>query len=214
MSTPVLIIGKSGSGKSASLRNLEPSITGIFNVLGKPLPFRSTLKSIESDSYGFIMERVVKSKADILVIDDAGYLITTQFMANQGNAKGNSSYAFYNQLACNFWDLIAAIRKIKNNKRIYVMMHDEKNEAGDIKPKTIGNMLDNKVVLEGLFTICLRCAVVNNRHVFFTQSDGFDVAKSPMGMFDELVIDNDLQLVDKAICDYYNIPRLVVAAAA
>jgi hypothetical protein len=84
-------------------------------------------------------------------------------------------------------------------------MHEEKSEQGDVKPKTIGNLLDQKVCIEGLFTICLRCVIRDGRHVFVTQSDGYDVAKTPMGMFDTFEIDNDLADVDARICKYYKL---------
>ena len=84
-------------------------------------------------------------------------------------------------------------------------MHEDVNEFGDIKPKTIGKMLDEKICLEGLFTIVLRCVMSAGEHKFITQSDGGAVSKSPMGMFADLSIDNDLLLVDNAIRDYYDI---------
>jgi hypothetical protein len=103
--------------------------------------------------------------------------------------------------------MIEAVRKIPEDKRVYVMMHEEQNDFGSIRPKTIGKMIDEKVCLEGMFTICLRCIVSNGKHVFRTQSDGLDVAKTPIGMFDDLEIPNDLAMVDKAICEYYGINK-------
>ena len=86
-----------------------------------------------------------------------------------------------------------------------MIMHEDANDFGAVKPKTIGKLLDEKVNVEGMFTICLRCMMENGQHVFHTQSDGNDVAKTPIGMFDTLTIDNDLALVDKSICEYYEI---------
>ena len=111
----------------------------------------------------------------------------------------------YNVMADHFYNLITAIQDSPEPSRVYIMMHEDKNDFGDIKPKTIGKLLDNQVCIEGLFTICLRAMVVNGAHIFRTQSDGFDVAKSPMGMFDSEEIDNDLSAVDAAICEYYGI---------
>ena len=208
---PILIIGKSGSGKSASLRNMPTKGTVVVNVLGKPLPFKNDLEIKQCDEYEMIQKiiRAGKTKAGEykrLIIDDAGYLITNQFMLNHAaGGTGNAVYALYNQMADQYWTLIREIQKAPGNARVYLMMHEDKNDMGDVKPKTIGKLLDEKVCLEGMFTICLRAMLDNGRHVFTTQSDGFDVAKSPMGMFEDEVIDNDLAAVDKAIVSYYNI---------
>lgn len=203
---PVLIIGKSGSGKSASLRNLDPERSIVVNVLGKALPFRNRLKTVQVADYGLISQSIGKAKYDVYVIDDAGYLITNEFMASHASTgAGNAVFSLYNQMADNFWTLIRTIQKNPAQSRVYLLMHEEKNDMGDIKPKTIGKLLDEKVCLEGMFTICLRATLDGGRHIFRTQTDGFDTAKSPMGMFDTETIDNDLAAVDKAICEYYEI---------
>lgn len=203
---PVLIIGKSGAGKSASLRNMPTRGTVIVNVLGKPLPFRSDLKIIQCDDYAKIAASINKGAFERCVIDDAGYLITNQFMLNHAaGGGGNSVFTLYNQMADHYWNLIRGIQKAPGNARVYLMMHEDKSDAGDVKPKTIGKLLDEKVCLEGMFTICLRAMVNNGKHVFRTQTDGFDVAKSPMDMFSSEEIDNDLAMVDDAIVKYYNI---------
>ena len=188
------------------MRNLDPSETALINVLGKPLPFKSKLLQGRTDDYKAIGEALERAKHKVFVIDDAGYLITNMFMRNHANTgAGNAVFGLYNQIGDRFWNLIAQIRNAPKDMRVYVIMHEDRNEHGDVKPKTIGKMLDEKVCLEGMFTICLRCMLSDGRHVFRTQSDGFDVAKSPMGMFDAIEIDNDLALVDKAICEYYEI---------
>lgn len=205
MAIPVLIIGKSGSGKSASLRNLNPEQTALINVLGKPLPFRGNFTQLVTDSYAKIGEVIRRAARDIMVIDDAGYLISNMFMRGHSSGGGNSVFSLYNQIGDCFWQMVEQIRKAPSQGRVYVIMHEDKSDVGDIKPRTIGKLLDEKVCLEGMFTICLRCVFTDGRHVFRTQSDGLDVSKSPMGMFDALEIDNDLAAVDKAICEYYGI---------
>lgn len=203
---PVLIIGKSGAGKSASLRNMPTQGTVVVNVLGKPLPFRSDLKVVHCDDYAKIAAAINKGAFERCVIDDAGYLITNQFMLNHAaGGGGNSVFTLYNQMADHYWNLIRGIQKAPGNARVYLIMHEDKNDMGDVKPKTIGKLLDEKVCLEGMFTICLRAMVNNGKHVFRTQTDGFDVAKSPMDMFSSEEIDNDLAMVDDAIVKYYNI---------
>lgn len=203
---PILIIGKSGSGKSASLRNLPEEGTVVINVLGKPLPFRNKLKTVQCDNYELIKRSISKAQYDVYVIDDAGYLITNNFMKDHANpGAGNSVFALYNKLADDFFTLVRKIQEIPTQARVYIIMHEDKNDMGDVKPRTIGKLLDEKVCLEGMFTICLRSIISQDKHVFRTQSDGLDVTKSPMGMFDSMEIDNDLNMVDMAIKNYYGI---------
>lgn len=205
MAIPVLIIGKSGSGKSTSLRNCTNNQDwGLINVLNKPLPFKGKIPQVVTDDYSVVMNTLAKSKAKSVVIDDAGYLITNYFMRNHSTkGAGNAIFTMYNTLADNFWNLIEFIKTLPEDKIVYIIMHEDVNEFGDIKPKSIGKMLDEKICLEGMFTIVLRCIQENGKHLFVTQSDGGAVSKSPMGMFESLEVDNDLLMVDKAIRDYY-----------
>ena len=207
MAIPILIIGKSGSGKSASMRNLDPKRVALINVLGKPLPFRGKFTQIVTDDYSKVASSIAsasKNGRDIIIIDDAGYLITNMFMRGHSNAgAGNGVFSLYNSIGDHFWNLIDLIRSEPSNARVYLVMHEDMNDFGQVKPKTIGRLIDEKVCLEGMFTICLRCMISDGKHIFRTQSDGLDVTKSPMGMFEELEIDNDLNMVDKKICEYY-----------
>lgn len=205
MAIPVLIIGKSGSGKSTSLRNCTNNPEwNMVNVLNKPLPFKGKIPSVVTDDYQQVMKSLAGSKAKSIVVDDAGYLITNYFMKNHSSkGAGNAIFSMYNTLADNFWNLIEFIKKLPDEKIVYIIMHEDINEFGDIKPKTIGKMLDEKICLEGMFTIVLRCVQENGKHLFITQADGGAVSKSPMGMFETLEIGNDLLYVDKTIREYY-----------
>lgn len=207
MAIPILIIGKSGSGKSASMRNLDPNRVALVNVLGKPLPFRGKFMQLVTDDYSKVAASITsapKKNRDIIIIDDAGYLITNMFMRGHSNTgAGNGVFSLYNTIGDRFWNLIEVIRSEPSNTRVYLMMHEDVNDFGQVRPKTIGKLIDEKVCLEGMFTICLRCMISDGKHVFRTQSDGSDVAKSPMGMFETFEIDNDLNMVDKKICEYY-----------
>lgn len=207
MGIPVLLLGKSGSGKSASLRNFQPGEVGIINVLGKPLPFKGKLPSVVTDSYDMVYAVISKSKTDSIVIDDAGYLMTNQFMRGHASTgAGNAIFSFYNDLGDRFWSLVRfVVEQTPENKIVYFIMHEDKNDFGDIKPKTIGKMLDEKVCVEGMFTIVIRSVFSNGKHVFKTQTDGFDVCKTPIGMFEQSEIDNDLKLVDTTIREYYEL---------
>lgn len=207
MGIPVLIIGKSGSGKSRSMKNCVGKDFGLIRVLNKPLPFRGKIP-------GNVCSDYVKIKAAVknpqwpksIVIDDAGYLITGQFMdGHNTTGKGNAVFGLYNQLADDFYRLVKAIAdEAPPDRIVYVIMHEDTNEYGDIKPKTIGKLLDEKVCLEGMFTIVLR-AVKEERYAFVTQSRDGAVSKSPDDMFPEVEIDNDLLMVDSTIREYYGI---------
>lgn len=206
MGVPVLIIGKSGVGKTASLRNFNKDEIGVVNVLGKPLPFVNDFKSITTDDYAKIKQTLLNSTVNTLVIDDANYLMTNQFMRGHGAGKGNAVFELYNQIGDNFWDLIRFVQlQLPEEKIVYLFMHEDKNDMGDIKPKTIGRMLDEKVCIEGMFTIVLRAIKEEGQHYFTTQSDGFDVSKTPMGMFDAPKIENDLRNVTEVIKKYYKL---------
>lgn len=205
MALPVLIIGKSGAGKSTSMKNCQNDNWNLIRVLNKPLPFKGKINGWFTDDYQQIMKYLFASKAKSIVIDDAGYLLTNMFMSGHSSkGKGNDIFAFYNDIGDYFWNLIQFITtKVQAEKIVYIMMHEEINDFGDIRPKTIGKMLDEKVCVEGMFTICLRCITEGQRHLFVTQSANGAVSKSPMGMFEDLTIDNDLAMVDKTIREYY-----------
>lgn len=207
MAIPVLIIGKSGCGKSTSLRNCTDNEEwNLINVLGKPLPFKGKVPQVVTDDYSMVMKCIAGSKANSIVIDDAGYLITNYFMRNHSSkGQGNAIFSMYNTLADNFWNLVEFIKKLPDEKIVYIIMHEDTDDFGNIKPKTIGKLLDEKICLEGMFTIVLRGIQENGKHLFVTQADGGAVSKSPMGMFENLEIDNDLLYVDAKIREYYRL---------
>ena len=208
MGIGVLVIGKSGSGKSTSMRNFKADEVGIINVISKPLPFKNenNLKTVNTDNYIDIKTVLQKSKAKSIVIDDAGYLITNHFMRKHANTGGgNAVFSLYNDIADSFWSLTEIVKTLPEDKVVYFMMHEDKNDFGDIKPKTIGKLIDEKVCLEGLFSIVLRAKKVDKNYFFFTQSTDNDVAKSPIGMFENLYIENDLKFVDNTIREFYGL---------
>ncbi|MBS6281342.1 MAG: AAA family ATPase [Lachnospiraceae bacterium] len=206
MGIPVLIIGKSGTGKSRSLKNCVGKDFGVIRVLNKPLPFRGKLPGNVCNDYGKI-KAAIKSPQwpKSIVVDDAGYLITGQFMdGHNTTGKGNAVFGLYNQLADDFYRLVQTVAEAPEDRIVYIMMHEEVNEFGDIKPKTIGKLLDEKVCLEGMFTVVLR-AVKGEKYAFVTQSRDGAVSKAPDDMFPEIEIDNDLLYVDNTIREYYGI---------
>ena len=209
-SVPVLLIGKSGTGKSTSMRNFENDEIAVINVLGKQLPFKSKIKNIvTTDDYNKVIENIQKTSRKTIVIDDAGYLITNQFMRNHSKGGGgNAVFAVYNELADNFWKLVNAIKNIDGGKTVYFVMHEDSDEAGNVRPKTIGKLLDDKVCIEGMFTVAIRSMFKDGKYIFRTKTNGNDIVKSPLGMFEEEEIDNDLKEVDKIIRDYYDLDKI------
>ncbi len=208
MGVPVLVMGRSGSGKSASLRNISETAF-VVNVNRKPLPFKNNenLKVMNCDEYLKIkgsLKAAYDKGIKVAVIDDAGYLMTSKFMDGHRQAKGNSQFDLYNEIADNFYSLIKSISaELPEDMIVIVTMHEEMNDMGYSKPKTIGKLLDDKVCIEGMFTIVLHAMKLDGKYVFATNTDGLDVTKSPIGMFEETYIDNDLQLVINRIREYY-----------
>lgn len=202
MGIPVLILGESGSGKSASLRNFEPEDVSIFNVAAKPLPFRKKLPMKATSDYGAIQKGIQASQKKSFVIDDSQYLLCFESFAK---AK-ETGYGKYTDMALHFYNLVQfVIRQTPPDVIVYFLHHTESDSnTGKVKAKTMGKMLDNQLTLEGLFSIVLMAYTDGKKHVFVTQSDGMTTAKSPMEMF-PAEIDNDLKAVDQAIRSYYEI---------
>lgn len=202
-SVPVLLIGQSGSGKSTSLRNFTKDEVAVVNVLGKPLPFKSDIKAPKLDKYDDILKAIAGTKKKTIVIDDAGYLLTNEFMG-KASIKG---YDKYNEMANNFFNLINGIKNIDGGKTVYLVMHDDVNEFGDVKPKTIGKLLDDKVNIQGMFTVCIRSMFENGNYIFKLKTNGQDCVKTPFGMFEEETMDNDLKAFDKVVREYYDLDK-------
>ena len=199
MGISVLILGDSGSGKSTSLRNFDIKEVGIFNVAGKPLPFKKKLNKYNNVNYDRILKSLKTPKVKKYVIDDSQYLMAFQ-MFDRAKETGFNKFT---DIALDFRNLIQFIvTGTPDDVIVYFLHHTEVTPEGKTKAKTIGKMLDEKLTVEGLFSIVLLCKTDGERHYFETQSDGYTTCKSPMEMFDK-EIDNDLKLVDKTIREYY-----------
>ena len=189
------------------MKNCVGKDFGLIQVLKKPLPFKGRFGGSVTRDYNVINRAVVsKQWPKSIVIDDAGYLITAQFMdGHNSTGKGNAVFTLYNDMADNFYRMIQNIADNAPDDRIvYIIMHEDTNDFGDIKPKTIGKLLDEKVCIEGLCTIVLR-SIHTDDYYFVTQARDGAVSKSPDDMFDSVEIPNDLLTVDNAIRDYYGI---------
>lgn len=210
MATAVLIMGESGSGKSASLRNFAPNEISVFNVTNKPLPFKqgkTKIPKIDNATYADIANALANPNKRAYVIDDAGYLLSFE-MFKRANETG---YSKFTDMAKNFFDMLDFINtKLPNDIIVYITMHTEDDsEMHRVKVKTIGKMLDQNLKIEGLFSIVLRAVQTEDGYKFVTRDDMVSTAKSPIGMWEEDMIDNDLKEVDRVIREYYDMKPLV-----
>jgi hypothetical protein len=201
MGIPVFLIGKSGSGKSTSLRNFPNDKYSLIEVDGKPLPFKSKKNYVTTDSYAKITELVSTAKSNSIVIDDSQYLMANEFMRR----SKETGYQKFNDIGSNFFNLINLIKSLPKEKIVYFLHHEEVDTYGNVTAKTIGKMLDDKVSLEGKFTIVIRAMYRDDEYVFSTKTDGQDTTKTPMEMFADAYIPNDLYVVDLAIREFYGI---------
>jgi hypothetical protein len=201
MGLPVLILGASGSGKSTSMRNFAPDEVGVFNVASKPLPFRTKLPLFNCSDYGKIMAAMQKSDKKVFVVDDSQFL---SVFANFARAK-ETGYGKFVDMALNEYNLIQfCIKNLPDDTIVYFLRHIDVDDGGRIHAKTIGKMLDQNLGgLESMFSIVLLAGTDGNEHWFETQSDGYSPAKTPLDMFKDRRIDNDLKAVDQTIRAFY-----------
>jgi hypothetical protein len=214
MSIAALILGSSGSGKSTSLRNLDPTKTLLIQCIKKPLPFKSAgwkkRVSMQDDgnviqtSDPVMIEKIMrKSPHDIVVIDDYQAVLINEILGR----SSEHGYTKYTDVAKGAWNIFNAAGDLADHRRVYIMAHTRTDEFGNIRMQTVGKLVDSTIVPEGYFTIVLRTEVTNGNYKFLTQTNGQDCSKSPMGLFKDLHIDNDLAQVDQDIQDFYSIPQ-------
>ncbi len=212
MSIAALILGTSGSGKSTSLRNLDPAHTLLIQCIAKPLPFRSagwTLRSktnangniFRTDNSAHIVAAMERSSADVVVIDDYQAVMVNELMS-RSTEKG---YEKFTDIAKGAWNVFNAAGKLAEHRRVYIMAHTQTDDFGGVRMKTVGKMVDQTLVPEGYFTIVLRTEIINGQYLFATQTNGQDCAKSPMGLFPEKHVPNDLAEVDATIFEFYGL---------
>jgi len=215
MSIATLILGESGSGKSCSLRHLPPDKTLLVQCISKPLPFRAAgwhkrQKNAAGEVVGNItqtasVEKIIaamqRSAHEIVVIDDYQAVLLNELMAR----SSERGYEKFVDIAKGAWEIFQCAGSLAANRRVYILAHTQSGEDGHVRMKTVGRMVDEKIVPEGWFTIVLKAEAVNGNYLFATQSNGKDCCKSPMGLFAEQHIENDLAAVDSAICGYYAI---------
>lgn len=204
MGVLVMVIGKSGSGKSTSLRNFSADEVGVFSCANKPLPFRRRLTVANTSDYASICASLQRNSRRAYVIDDSTYLM--QF-DNFKYAK-TKGYEKYVDMAVSFERLLEYARLTSPDTIVYFLHHPQFADDGTAKPQTIGKMLDNQLCIEGLFPIVIEACVQDGEHVFVTKNDGTNITKAPVDvetgerMLPE-VMPNDLKAVDTKIREFW-----------
>ncbi len=215
MAIPVMILGESGSGKTRSLKNLNPKETILIQPIKKPLPFRAkgwdkfdmTTKTgsvLRTDDYGLIKGICLnahKKGVKQVIIDDAQYIMLNESLRR----SDETGFRKFTDMAKGYVDLITTIANCESDLVVYFMTHTQTSEDGKIIAKTVGKMIDQQVCLEGLFSIVLRCMVSDGNHFFTTKTSGMDCVKTPEDMFESDQIENDLLNTTNAINEYYGV---------
>ena len=220
MAEDVFILGETGTGKSSAIRTLNPKDCAIINVMDKSLPFRNSneYNIFTTDSYPVIIDTLHQIDKEnpgrfIIIIDDFQYLMSNMWMRSLLDPKTkDSEFQKYKEIGYVAWDIIMQAKALSKNKIVFFLSHTDQDEHGRTRAKTIGRLLNEKVTLEGMFTTVLETVVhtdrpVEDRYKFRTQTNGSNTAKSPMGMFAESEIPNDLKLVANAIINYRNVTK-------
>lgn len=202
MGIPVLILGESGTGKTTSLRNFKAGELAVVNVVGKPLPFRGDFEMLSKTTDASKIQKFMKNAtAKSIVIDDCQYIMSFQYMRR---IKENG-WEKFNDLQSDFFNIIDSVGDLPDDVIVYFLSHLETKDDGRQKIKTIGKLLDEKITIEGMFTTVLKTHVSDGKYYFLTQNSGSDTVKSPLGMFTDFAIDNDLKYVDEKIRNYYRL---------
>ncbi len=199
----VYILGRSGTGKSYSMRNMDKDSFVVINVQGKILPFKGSGKvtMVNCDDSDDIVNYIKKYATlyKTIVVDDFQYVMANEFM-RRAMERG---YDKFTEIARHAWDIAECVRSLPKEVIVYIMCHTDTDNDGIERLKTIGKLLDEKIVLEGMSTIVLKTNVSDGKYCFITQNNGKDTTKSPAGMFPSYAIDNDLKYVDDKIRSYY-----------
>ena len=210
MSAAALIIGASGMGKSTSMRNMNPADTLLIQPVRKLLPFPNahewkifnpetkTGNILILDDPEKILSVIQKTSKKRIVLDDYQFVLINEFM-RRSKEKG---YDKFTEIAFNSWQIMLKAHELAEDKTVFFMWHPEEDEHGNVRAKTVGKLLDRHFEPHSTFSICFMAVKQDGKHYFQTQSNGTDPAKSPIGMFEDQYIDNDLNAIDTRIREY------------
>ena len=223
MATTILIAGKTGTGKTSAIRTLNPKETLILRVINRTLPFKyagiygkeqkNMLSTPTYDSVLKALEWADKQKhIKNIVITDGTYIIRQEYF-RKANQTG---YQKYTDMAVHMQQVLKAIQECRDDIKVFMEYHVESivtdSGATEYKPSTVGKLLDSQYnILENVDIVLftqpqyedkkITYGFVTNRTI---DRNGAEIpAKSPIGMFEEMFIPNDLALVAKAIDEYY-----------
>jgi len=216
------IVGATGTGKSSSIKHLNPEETYIINVAKKELPFKGSEKlyNVENKNYKEVddaneISRLLKTISDKaphiknIIIEDSNYIMGFNIVAKATEI----GFTKFSIMARDMVDLFRTARQLRDDITVFYLTHPEEiMDGGDVigyKIKTAGKLIDNQVLLEGLLTVCLYTSVEETKdgsaiYSFVTNRYKKMPAKSPAGMFNDVKIPNDLQLVVNTLNEYYN----------
>lgn len=200
MSRLVLILARSGTGKSTALRNFKKGEAVAILCSGKELPFKTDISTFVPKGYGEVQAAIEKATTPVVVLDDVNYLMSMEEMA----LAKVTGYAKFSEMALNMYNVFKAIMDKDTDQTFYLLAHSAELGEGEtqLRFKTTGKMLSDKIVLEGLTNIVIGADVIDGDFVFKVKTDGTGI-KTPIGMFDTPTVPNDLKEVDKTIKAYY-----------
>lgn len=202
MGMALFILGYSGQGKSASLRNFKADELALANVNGKPMPFRTRFNdTISTDDVDKIINFISATKCKTIAVDDTQYIMANEYM-RRAKEKG---YEKFTDIGQKMWKLIKSVEDIAPDKVVFFLSHIDTDDNGREKFKTVGKLLDEKINPEGMVSVVLKALSTDGKYMFATQTNGNDTCKSPIGLFDTMYIDNDAKYVDSAIRSYYGL---------
>lgn len=220
MSIATLVIGESGTGKTTSIRNFDPATTMLIQPVRKPLPFRAaswgyfdrekcrTGNVFVTDQSHEIVALMQRTARKVVIIDDFQYILANEYMRR----SEETGFQKFSDIGRHAWDILNAANSLPADVRVYILGHTQSDEFGRTRVKTIGKLLDEKINVEGMFSIVLRTVVTNGQYRFSTRNNGSDTTKTPMGLFDSDQIDNDLAAADAAIVEFYGLAPTKEAA--